>query len=93
MGEAPTQTIDWDAVKVEFAELVAEAPATDDESESPALDFDAIVRGDGPESSSLEKGRSYAERLGATLAESSQGHGFVNGKHLDMNDVRFVLCL
>ncbi|KAJ7136717.1 glycosyltransferase family 24 protein [Mycena epipterygia] len=86
VGEAPMQMIDWDAVKVEFAELVAEAPATDDESESSTLDFDAIVRGDGPESSSLEKGRSYAERLGATLTESSRGHGFVNGKHLDMDD-------
>ncbi|KAJ6562664.1 glycosyltransferase family 24 protein [Mycena capillaripes] len=84
VGVGPEQRIDWDAVQVEFAtELLDDALMTD---ESAPLDFEAIVRGDGPETLSLERGRSYAERLGASLAASPNGHAFVNGKHLDLDD-------
>ncbi|KAJ7862919.1 hypothetical protein B0H14DRAFT_2349273, partial [Mycena olivaceomarginata] len=34
----------------------------------------------------LERARSYVERLGAGLAASPTGHGFVNGKHFNMDD-------
>ncbi|KAJ7651981.1 glycosyltransferase family 24 protein [Mycena polygramma] len=84
VGVGREQRIDWDVVKAEFAaELLDNAPPSD---ESGSLDFEAIVRGDGPETLSLERGRSYAERLGASLASSSKGHAFVNGKHLDLDD-------
>jgi hypothetical protein len=38
----------------------------------------------------LERARSYVERLGAGQAVSPTGHGFVNGKHFDMDDVRVL---
>ncbi|KAJ6586424.1 glycosyltransferase family 24 protein [Mycena vulgaris] len=76
-SDGAEQRIDWAAVKLNFAELA---------EESSTLDFDAIVRGEGPESLALDKGRGYVERLGAGLAASAHGHGFINGKHLEMDD-------
>ncbi|KAJ7513036.1 glycosyltransferase family 24 protein [Mycena galericulata] len=81
------QPFSWDAARAAFAELVEEAPApapATEEGEAEVPDFDTIVRGDGD--SSLDKGRAYAERLGAGLAASEKGHAFVNGKHLEMDD-------
>ncbi|KAJ7909648.1 glycosyltransferase family 24 protein [Mycena leptocephala] len=84
IGVGAEQRIDWNAVKVEFAtELLDEASAT---AEPAPLDFETVVAEEGPESLSLARGRTYVDRLGAGLAAFSKGHGFVNGKHLDMDD-------
>ncbi|KAJ7809887.1 hypothetical protein B0H14DRAFT_1493534 [Mycena olivaceomarginata] len=92
----PEPKLDWDAVKTAFeTEVLEGTPATE---ESPVLDFDAIVGSGAAEAGTsadtgislaqtLERGRSYVERLGAGLAASpTGGHGFVNGKHFDMDD-------
>ncbi|KAJ7813688.1 glycosyltransferase family 24 protein [Mycena olivaceomarginata] len=91
----PEPKLDWDAVKTAFeTEVLEGTPATE---ESPVLDFDAIVGSGAAEAGTsadtgislaqtLERGRSYVERLGAGLAASPMGHGFVNGKHFDMDD-------
>ncbi|KAJ7078310.1 glycosyltransferase family 24 protein [Mycena belliarum] len=84
-GTGPESRLDWTAVALAFAELAAEGGNADDKGA--ALDFGAIVQGQGDEAAlELEKGRRYAERLGATLAVSPSGHGFVNGKHLEMDE-------
>jgi hypothetical protein len=76
---------------VEFAtELLDEASAT---AEPAPLDFETVVAEEGPESLSLARGRTYVDRLGAGLAAFSKGHGFVNGKHLDMDDVSYLPSL
>ncbi|KAJ7130733.1 glycosyltransferase family 24 protein [Mycena crocata] len=80
----PEAQLDWGAVKADFAAELLIAPPSNEET--PALDFDAVIAADGPETQSVEKGRSYAERLGAGLAASPKGHGFINGKHFDMDD-------
>ncbi|KAJ7785207.1 UDP-glucose:glycoprotein glucosyltransferase-domain-containing protein [Mycena maculata] len=88
-GEGAEPRIDWDGVEAAFEELLkdGEGAAADGSEGAATLDFAAIVRGDDMAGeTSLEKGRSYAERLGAGLAASARGHGFVNGKHFDMDD-------
>jgi len=86
------QRLDWAAVKAEFAtEVLDGASPPSDESDSPVLDFDAILAGaDESVSVSIERGRAYVDRLGAGLASCPTGHAFVNGRHLDLDDVRFL---
>ncbi|KAJ6626996.1 glycosyltransferase family 24 protein [Mycena sp. CBHHK59/15] len=77
------QKIDWDTVEVDFTEFLEEQSTTD---ETRGMDFNVIMRGDGPVPVPIDKGRAYADRLSADLASSSGGHAFVNGKHFDMDD-------
>ncbi|KAJ7222294.1 UDP-glucose:glycoprotein glucosyltransferase-domain-containing protein [Mycena pura] len=82
------QSIDWDSVKMAFEELSEDVGVVaESEGEgSAALNFETVVEAnDSPEALSTEKGRSYSMRLGASLAESPRGHGFVNGKHFEIN--------
>ncbi len=78
--------MDWQLVKAEFNTLVSEL---EDDVE---IDFDSIIAPSTTETDAyaevLEKARGYASRLNINLESASQGHGFVNGKHFDMNDVR-----
>ncbi|CAK5263114.1 unnamed protein product [Mycena citricolor] len=77
--------LDWDAIRFAFStELLLNDPQ-DAEAAKP-VDFDAVLAEDSPETMVVAKGRSYTERLGATLAASSKGHSFVNGKHLDVDE-------
>lgn len=57
--------------------------------EAVKFNFDTIVNSDSD--APLEKIKAYVERLGATLATAPRGHAFLNGKHMDMNDVRVIL--
>lgn len=57
--------------------------------EATKFNFDTIVNADGD--APLEKIKAYVERLGATLATAAGGHAFLNGKHMDMNDVCVIL--
>jgi len=41
--------------------------------------------GDAP----LDKVSLYSERLATTLAASNMGHAFFNGKHFDVDEVRW----
>lgn len=68
-------TVDWDVARAQFDVI---------RKEEESLTFDQIING---EVGDLDKTRAYAERLALTLPESSHGHGFVNGKHYEMNDV------
>nr|GAT58270.1 predicted protein [Mycena chlorophos] len=96
----PQQPLNWNAVRAAYNELLEDVvlnveseddpqgegqPAT---PEAAGFDFDSVIEGDpdGAVELSIQKSRVYAERLGATLAESPGGHGFVNGKHLDIDD-------
>ncbi|KAJ7032380.1 UDP-glucose:glycoprotein glucosyltransferase-domain-containing protein [Mycena alexandri] len=80
--------LDWASVKAEFtASLDVASESTPEDSAT--FDFEAILRGEAPEAQeavSLERSRAYVERLDAGLATSRGGHGFVNGKHLDVDD-------
>ena len=53
--------------------------------EATKFNFDTIVNADSD--APLEKIKAYVERLGASLASAPGGHAFLNGKHMDMNDV------
>ncbi|KAF7321048.1 hypothetical protein HMN09_00192100 [Mycena chlorophos] len=96
----PQQPLNWNAVRAAYNELLEDVvlnveseddpqgegqPAT---PEAAGFDFDSVIEGDpdGAVEVSIQKSRVYAERLGASLAESPGGHGFVNGKHLDIDD-------
>ncbi|KAJ7485860.1 glycosyltransferase family 24 protein [Mycena latifolia] len=87
-SEGPEARLDWTAVEGAFDELRADAALGED---SPAageqqLDFSALVRGgedgDAETEVALEKERAYADRLGA----SGGGQGFVNGRHLEVDE-------
>jgi UDP-glucose:glycoprotein glucosyltransferase len=71
-------------VRSEFEALIIEQVPR--KADAPP-DFDAIVTGALESSISLDKVRTYAERLGATLASAPLGHTFLNGKHFDIDDV------
>ncbi|KAJ7608670.1 UDP-glucose:glycoprotein glucosyltransferase-domain-containing protein [Roridomyces roridus] len=97
-GNGGPTTLDWVAVRAAFMELVEEVGPpvpvvsedgeTQAEAEIPAPpDFDAIIAAVGDSEDPVQKGRKYVERLGADLASSPTGHGFVNGKHLEMDDL------
>ncbi|CAK5263208.1 unnamed protein product, partial [Mycena citricolor] len=67
--------LDWDAIRFAFStELLLNDPQ-DAEAAKP-VDFDAVLAEDSPETMVVAKGRSYTERLGATLAASSKGQQF-----------------
>lgn len=57
-------------------------------TEGATIDFDTIVRGGSEEDEiRMAQARGYSHRLGTTLASSSLGHAFLNGKHFVMDDV------
>ena len=56
--------------------------------EATKFNFDTIVNADGD--APLEKIKAYVDRLGASLASAPGGHAFLNGKHMDMNDVCLI---
>ena len=64
------------------AEVVANPEAT-------KFNFDTVVNADSD--APLEKIKAYVDRLGASLASAPGGHAFLNGKHMDMNDVCVIL--
>ncbi|KAF7345254.1 hypothetical protein MSAN_01902000 [Mycena sanguinolenta] len=72
------QRLDWDVVRANFVSEVLDGvpPTTDPESESAPLDFDAILADEGSPPSSA----------GARSKAFPTGHGFVNGKHFDMDE-------
>ncbi|KAF7297231.1 hypothetical protein MIND_00956200 [Mycena indigotica] len=80
------QPLDWSAVETIYNELLEEAA---DNAEATAVDFQVVVAAD-PESEvdvSIQRGSLYAHRLGAgKTVESGNGHAFINGKHLDVDD-------
>lgn len=49
------------------------------------LSFDVVINSAFEEN--LEKAVAYAKRLSATIASSKTGHAFINGKHIEYNDV------
>ncbi|KAF7307809.1 hypothetical protein MKEN_01141000 [Mycena kentingensis (nom. inval.)] len=90
---APGQPLDWAAARAAYDEIVEDAVPVvpeDENAEAPAgpVDFDIVIA-DDPESevdASIEHGKLFATRLGAGSGESALGHGFVNGKHIDIDD-------
>jgi UDP-glucose:glycoprotein glucosyltransferase len=71
-------------VRLEFNTFVTEHTPRKPDT---LVDFEAII-GDTPEAPvRLGNVRAYAARLGATLASAPRGHAFLNGRHLDMDDV------
>jgi hypothetical protein len=73
-----TSSVDWALVRFAFHDLVyASKPNL-------AVDFDSIVEGTAEDVVDLDKIRAYAQRLGVT---SQRGQVFVNGKHIDLDEV------
>lgn len=68
-------TVDWALARTQFDVI---------RKEEESLTFDEIISGTVGD---LDKTRAYAKRLALMLPESSHGHGFVNGKHYEMDDV------
>ncbi|RDB27081.1 UDP-glucose:glycoprotein glucosyltransferase [Hypsizygus marmoreus] len=86
-SEQGVQTIPWDAVRILFPSFVENMASPDDVIAS----LDDIIAGNVTPEPPLEKAAAYAERLGATLSASSQGHVFLNGKHFKFDDDFFRL--
>ncbi|KAF8644943.1 hypothetical protein AX16_008171 [Volvariella volvacea WC 439] len=61
-------------------------PITQNAANDAPIPLNKVLSGEGPVQVPFEKIRKYTERLGATAKENKFGHGFVNGKHLDIND-------
>lgn len=77
--------IDWAVARSEFNALITEYPPLDEEV---PMNFDTVIDGTPDQSDDrLDRARDYALRLDANLASCPTGHGFVNGKHFDMDDV------
>ena len=82
-----TPTVDWALVRSAFNSFRA---SSQEHAEEPIPELDAVLRGDVPAlNESVEKARAYAVRLGASAAAAPHGHAFVNGKHFDLDDVRW----
>lgn len=77
--------MNWSVVRYQFDMVLAEEEKLREDTEKRT--FDDIV--DGVAGISLDKTRSYAKRLGADLASNAEGHAFVNGKHMHLDEVRF----
>lgn len=81
---AGNPTVDWSVVRSEFKILVAEEEKLREDLETST--FDHIIN--GVAEISLIKAQAYAKRLGADTVSSVEGHAFVNGKHMNIDDVR-----
>ena len=79
-------TVDWSVVRANFNRLLASQEELDEDIEK---DFDVILQGSDDD---LEGPRAYARRLSASLSSAPQGHVFVNGRHFDLDDVRFCVA-
>lgn len=88
----PASTVDWALVESEFSHLVASKTHTGGEDWVPPT-FAAAMDGEAAVVARVEKARAYAERLSLDVASSPQGHAFVNGKHLELDDVRYSVAL
>lgn len=78
-----TSSVNWLAVGTSYNALIAAELEQDPEAPNP--DLNSILEGDVPDAQlPFDKIAAYTERLDAT---SPSGHAFINGKHLDMNDV------
>ncbi|PCH34985.1 glycosyltransferase family 24 protein [Wolfiporia cocos MD-104 SS10] len=82
-AESLKPTVDWGLVRAAFNYLLANSDPLD---ESIPTDLDEILAENEHTNVVLDKARTYAERLGASLLAASQGHAFVNGKHFDLDD-------
>lgn len=77
--------MDWPRVQTEFETLVANEE-TKEEAET--IRFDSVVYGTTDElEMKFSKARSYAQRLDTTIASSSDGHIFINGRYYIADDV------
>lgn len=73
-----TPKIQWDVVATKFSELL------DNEDENVALED--VLSGKVKPRVAFERIEAYVARLGTSLAASSTGHAFVNGKHFEMGE-------
>lgn len=84
--------IDWSVISAEYADLVETVPLKDEEEI--ALSFEAVINGEFDGSQRMLDGaKAYAQRLDATLLSCPTGHAFLNGKHLDVDNVSVYALL
>ena len=79
------EQLDWSHIQTEFEALVADGGIVDG---GEAIPFESVL---GSATDDVEmkllKARTYAERLGTTTSSSPEGHVFINGKYLVLDDV------
>ena len=81
-----TPSVDWELARIEYDKLNAEYPP--EEGDEPLRTFDEVINGDDELiNARIESAKAYTTRLDATMASCETGHGFVNGKHFDLDDV------
>jgi UDP-glucose:glycoprotein glucosyltransferase len=81
----PKQQVDWSQVQTEFEAFASNEEVMDG---GEAMLFENVVGGaTNNVDAKLSKARMYAQRLGTTIASSSEGHVFVNGKYHVADDV------
>jgi len=80
-----TEKVQWEAVSSAYDRLTESERQEKPEALIPTLA--SIISEEAESLVSLEKITAYTERLGSTLATSSTGHAFFNGKHFDVDDV------
>jgi hypothetical protein len=81
-----TTKVNWAVVRSQFNQFQDSESTGENVA---AMDFESITN--GPQDSvamNLDNIQRYSERLGATLAAAT-GHAFVNGKHFNVDDVRW----
>jgi UDP-glucose:glycoprotein glucosyltransferase len=77
--------MDWSHIQAEFEALVANDEIMDG---GEVMTFESVVSGTTDEvETKLSKARTYAQRLGTTIASSPEGHIFINGKYHIADDV------
>jgi hypothetical protein len=92
--QSPNQSFDFDLARAEFQALVTTSDAYQEGEDegTKRLPFDTVIGlPDSPSSPFLtnivDSASRYANRLGASLKASPQGHAFMNGKHADIGEV------
>lgn len=94
MLQSTSTNFDFALARAEFKTLVASTDISlegeDDIKEK--LDFDTVIglheSASGHDlSAAVDKARAYANRLGAKVRSSPQGHAFINGKHANIAEV------
>ena len=87
--------VEWSIVQSVFQSFVDEHTPEAGKEEAVSFDMNTIISAESESlKERLERVQSYNDRMGADLSSAPAGHAFLNGRHMELGDVRaFVLLL
>lgn len=93
LADPTLATMDFVIARAAYDDLVKTYTPPTNGNIEPPLPFEAVMSDtqSTPLAAHLERASRYARRLSATSASYPTGHGFINGKHHDFNDVCWVV--